>query len=108
MNPPYGREIKKWMEKAKRESENGSIIVCLVPVRPDTRWWWENCINGEIRFIRGRLRWPGSHTGASFGSAVVILGRGIEPKAIWWDVQSRGKRRLSPQYSDNKEPDMQE
>lgn len=94
MNPPYGREIKDWMRKAKAESEtkseNGSVVVCLVPARPDTEWWWENCIQGEIRFIRGRLQWPGSDTAAPFPSAVVILGNKIKSNVVWWDVQSKG------------------
>jgi phage N-6-adenine-methyltransferase len=86
MNPPYGREIKDWMKKAKAESLNGTTIVCLVPARPDTEWWWDNCIQGEIRFIRGRLKWPGSDTAAPFPSAVVILG-GQKSKVVWWDIQ---------------------
>ncbi len=85
MNPPYGREIKQWLAKASQEARNGSMVVCLVPARPDTEWWWENCIQGEIRFIRGRLQ---SHKGAwPFPSAVVILGR--PAKVVWWDVKAR-------------------
>jgi len=89
VNPPYGREIKAWMQKAKTESENGATVVCLVPARPDTEWWWENCIQGEIRFIRGRLQWPGSNTAAPFPSAVVVMGKQINAKVIWWDAQKR-------------------
>ena len=89
MNPPYGREISDWMKKARVESENGSTIVCLVPARTDTEWWWENCIQGEIRFIRGRLQWPGSDTAAPFPSAVIILGPKIKSKVVWWDVKSK-------------------
>jgi len=87
MNPPYGREIKDWMEKAKEEANKGATVVCLIPARPDTEWWWQNCIQGEIRFIRGRLQWPGSSTAAPFPSAVVVLKERIEAKVIWWDVQ---------------------
>jgi phage N-6-adenine-methyltransferase len=89
MNPPYGREIKEWMQKARLASENGAVVVCLVPARPDTEWWWENCIQGEIRFIRGRLQWPSSSTAAPFPSAVVILGENIESKVVWWNVQDK-------------------
>jgi len=87
INPPYGREIKDWMQKAKLASENGATVVCLIPARTDTEWWWENCIQGEIRFIRGRLQWPGSDTAAPFPSAVVILGK--KPKVVWWNVQQK-------------------
>lgn len=87
MNPPYGLEIPKWMQKAFKASQKDAKIICLVPARIDTDWWWENCIKGEIRFIKGRLHF--SNAGASpFPSAVVILGGNIEQKVIWWDVQS--------------------
>jgi phage N-6-adenine-methyltransferase len=89
MNPPYGREIKDWMQKTKNESKNGVTIVCLVPARPDTEWWWENCIQGEIRFIRGRLRWSRSNTVAPFPSAIIIIGPKIKSKVVWWDVQPK-------------------
>lgn len=36
MNPPYGRELPLWISKAKTESKNGVIVVCLVPARTDT------------------------------------------------------------------------
>ena len=40
MNPPYGRDIGKWIAKAYAEARhNGSTIVCLVPARTDTKWW---------------------------------------------------------------------
>jgi len=91
MNPPYGREIKEWMSKARSESGNGALIICLTPARTDTEWWWDNCIQGEIRFIRGRLQWPNSDTAAPFPSAVIILGKKIKQRVIWWDVQSKTK-----------------
>ena len=55
MNPPYGREIEKWMQKALQESERGATVVCLVPARTDTEWWHKYALQGEIRFIRGRV-----------------------------------------------------
>ncbi len=85
MNPPYGREIKLWMHRAKRAAQDGATIVCLVPARPDTEWWWDNCIQHEIRFIKGRLKWPPDNTTAPFPSAVVVMmpkGRG---KTVWWN-----------------------
>ena len=87
MNPPYGRDIKEWMQKAKEESKNGITTVCLVPARTDTEWWWDNCIDGEIRFIRGRLQFQNSDGAATFPSAVVIIGN--KPKVVWWNVQQK-------------------
>lgn len=75
LNPPYGREIGKWVEKARRSAdENGATVVCLLPARTDTRWWHEHCSLGHITFIKGRLKFGGSKNGAPFPSAIVVFG----------------------------------
>lgn len=81
MNPPYGRTIKEWMRKAYESSLAGATVVCLVPSRTDTAWWWDYAMKGEIRFIRGRLKFV-DNTGkpglaAPFPSAIVIF-RGVK------------------------------
>ena len=73
MNPPYGREIGKWVQKAHESSKAGATVVCLLPARTDTRWWHEHCVHGEVRFIRGRLKFGTATTSAPFPSAVVIF-----------------------------------
>lgn len=73
MNPPYGREIYLWMKKAHESSLNGATVVCLVPARTDTKWWHEFAMKGEIRFLKGRLKFGGGKTNAPFPSAVVIF-----------------------------------
>jgi len=85
MNPPYGREISQWIQKAYLESRKGATVVCLIPARTDTSYW-HNYIFGKakIEFLKGRIRFQnrllpswkadGSHkvSGAPFPSAVVI------------------------------------
>lgn len=73
MNPPYGREIKLWMEKAYKSSLCGATVVCLVPSRTDTIWWHDYAMKGEIEFIKGRLKFGGHKTSAPFPSAIVIF-----------------------------------
>ena len=73
MNPPYGREIGKWMAKAHAEAEAGSIVVCLIPARTDTRWWHDYAMKGEIRFLRGRIRFVGARHSAPFPSAIIVF-----------------------------------
>lgn len=72
MNPPYGRDIGKWVRKAYIESRKGAIVVCLVPSRTDTKWWHKYAMRGEIRFFEGRLSFDGIGT-APFPSALVIF-----------------------------------
>lgn len=73
MNPPYGREIKKWMRKAHESALQGATVVCLVPSRTDTIWWHEYAMPWEIRFIKGRLKFGGHQNSAPFPSALVIM-----------------------------------
>jgi phage N-6-adenine-methyltransferase len=74
MNPPYGKEIGKWMKKAYESSKNGACVVCLVPSRTDTRWWHDYAMKGKITFIKGRLKFGDSKNSAPFPSAIVIFG----------------------------------
>jgi len=92
MNPPYGTTIKDWMGKAKQEALNGSTVVCLVPARPDTNWWWDNVIEAEVRFIKGRLEFVGSPSAAPFPSAVIVMRPGLletQAKVVWWNIQNQ-------------------
>ncbi len=81
MNPPYGDEIVRWVRKAWESSRAGATVVCLVPARVDTGWWFDYCRHGEIRFLRGRLKFGGADTSAPFPSALVIFGR---PAGVVW------------------------
>jgi phage N-6-adenine-methyltransferase len=86
MNPPYGDEIRHWVKKAHDAAlDNGATVACLVPARVDTGWWWDYCRHAEIRFLRGRLRFGDSDTGAPFPSALVIFGR--PARVMWWEWQ---------------------
>ena len=53
-NPPYGPEIRKFLERA----QEAELAVFLVPARTDTKWFHEIVLPHakEIRFIKGRLR----------------------------------------------------
>lgn len=72
-NPPYGDALPECVRKAHAEFLKGNTVVLLVPARTDTKWW-VHCVDGEIRFIQGRLRFNGSKNSATFPSVVVVLG----------------------------------
>ena len=70
-NPPYGREIGRWVKKC---SEHDGVAVMLLPARTDTRWFHDFIYKkAEIRFIKGRLKFGGSKNSAPFPSMVVIF-----------------------------------
>jgi phage N-6-adenine-methyltransferase len=75
MNPPYGATIGQWMRKAHESARAGTaeLVVCLVPARTDTRWWHDFATEGEIRFLRGRLRFGDGKYPAPFPSALVVF-----------------------------------
>lgn len=71
MNPPYGREIGKWVKKA---AESKTQVVCLLPARTDTRWFHDFIYGkAEIRFVKGRLKFGGGQNSAPFPSMVVVF-----------------------------------
>lgn len=75
LNPPYGRHLQDWVQKAYSESQKGCTVVCLLPARTDTAWFHDYCLKyGEIRWIRGRLNFDGNHN-APFPSMIVIFRR---------------------------------
>lgn len=78
MNPPYGREVGKWIKKAYNESKKqNTVVVCLIPARTDTKYFHDYCKHGELRFLKGRLKFDdgsGRNGNATFPSVIVIFG----------------------------------
>ena len=76
-NPPYGREMPKWIAKCAEHGMRGGVAVMLIPARTDTRAFHDYIYHkAEIRFIRGRLKFGGVKNSAPFPSMVVVFGRG--------------------------------
>jgi phage N-6-adenine-methyltransferase len=78
MNPPYSN-IAPWVEKAWRESLNGSTIVALLPAATDTNWFWD-WVKGkaEIRFIKGRVQFeppPGVKASSNPHASILAIYR---------------------------------
>ena len=76
-NPPYGREIGKWVKKC---SEHRGLAVMLIPARTDTKWfhdyiWMQD--NVSVSFLPGRIKFEGAKYSAPFPSMIVTF-RGPE------------------------------
>lgn len=80
VNPPYGRTIGDWVEKAYRESIGAHrhiTVVMLLPARTDTSWFHDYCLpHGEIRFLRGRLSFEGQPKGRCPFPSMIVIFRG--------------------------------
>jgi len=84
MNPPYGREIGKWVKKAYETSlpdlfHDKARVVGLIPARPDTKYWFNYIfLKAWVIFLKGRLKFSnpgvGECIGAPFPSALVFWG----------------------------------
>lgn len=76
LNPPYGRIISKFIDKAILEWEQGRAkrIVMLLPSRTCTKWfhWLYEHPNATIRFYKGRLRFNDANP-APMPSMLVVL-----------------------------------
>jgi hypothetical protein len=78
-NPPYGRDIWRWLEKCVEAGwEDEAEVIALVPARTDTSWWQRYCSPPEpayaVCFWAGRLTFKGAPAPAPFPSALVYWG----------------------------------
>ena len=81
MNPPYGREIKDWVEKAYKESlKEKTVVVALIPARTDTSYWHSYIFGKakDLRFLKGRVKFEQKNgkvkNTAPFPSAIIVWG----------------------------------
>ena len=73
-NPPYGREMPKWIRKCYDHMMGGGIAVMLIPARTDTKAFHDYIYGkAELRFVRGRLKFGGATNSAPFPSMVVVF-----------------------------------
>lgn len=74
LNPPYGKDLRKWVEKAFLERKKGANIVMLIPSRTDTSYWHDFIFDQDgvtVNFLRGRLKFGGLNKPAPFPSALI-------------------------------------
>lgn len=79
-NPPYGRDVNKWVKKCWEEvyQKKCKLAIMLLPARTDTLWFHNYIYNkAEVRFLKGRLKFGQLNWSAPFPSMIVIF-RGVE------------------------------
>jgi phage N-6-adenine-methyltransferase len=73
-NPPYSN-IDLWVQKCYEESVRSQIIVMLIPVRTDTKYFHKYIYKkADIRFIKGRVKfvYKKCKNAAPFPSMIVV------------------------------------
>jgi site-specific DNA-methyltransferase (adenine-specific) len=88
LNPPYGRNVGKWIDKAIEQQAKGCTVVMVLMACTDTKWWaqlWG--FASEVRFLTGRVKFLDAdgheQSACPKGTAIVVLrpfGGGREPK----------------------------
>lgn len=79
MNPPYGRELPRWVEKAKESAKAGALVVGLLPASTDSAWWHEHIVGqAEVRYLRKRPRFliytdAGTKWNSPFQPCVIVI-----------------------------------
>jgi len=72
-NPPYS-DLKRWIKKCHEETQNGCLVVMLIPARTDTIAFHEYIYGRyEIEFLKGRLKFGDSVNSAPFPSMLVLM-----------------------------------
>lgn len=58
-NPPYGRNLPTWIQKAYIEMYKGAKICMLIPASVGTKYWHCNIINvvDKIMLFDSRIKW---------------------------------------------------
>lgn len=75
-NPPYGRQLKNWVQKCYEESCKGATVVMLIFAVTDTKFWHEYCMKArEIRLVEGRIRFvnPDGRQGPATKSSAIVV-----------------------------------
>lgn len=88
MNPPFNKELKKWVIKARNESKkHNSVVCCLVPFRGNTVWFKDVCMDAEIRFIIGEVNFNDLDRGLWLPMCLMIFGTGKQGQFSYIDYK---------------------
>ena len=82
VNPPYS-ECERWLERAAVLAEqNQALSVCLVPLRPNTRYWarWVWPRAHELRVLDRRVSFAGYQERAPMALCVIVYAPTSRPR----------------------------
>ena len=80
-NPPYGREIGKWVRKAYEEAQSGATIVLLIPARTDTSYFHD--------YILGHAESGGCEGGCGLRMKMGWFTHLRHSRPWWWSTTER-------------------
>jgi phage N-6-adenine-methyltransferase len=74
MNPPY-TELGRWVKKAYEASQQGAVVVALLPVFTDAGWFHDYGSHATIDLLKGRLQFTNRNANGytPFGHGVFVF-----------------------------------
>lgn len=90
-NPPYDRDIKKWLHKFIQQQAIGKTIIALLPAKTDTNWWHDMVVPyADTLFLKGRVAFEPADDALTdfnpkFASALCIYHSAHQPTVKWLD-----------------------
>lgn len=111
-NPPYGRDIGKWMERCVHESFEPAFyrgsnttfktVIGLVFARTDTRWFhdWVVPWASMVYFIKGRLKFEHSdgRTGPAPAPSMLVVWSGSKSETCRFATICREEGIIDPRH----------
>lgn len=93
-NPPYGKAMQAWVEKAVEEAASGSEVLLLLSAARWEQGWWQTFISKVpyVCFIRGRVSFIRPSTGDRVSGntyANMFAGLGIRRPVDWAEAFGR-------------------
>jgi len=77
VNPPYSRQKKKWVAKAREEIKKDRVEFIVFLCRGDSSTdWWHGLFEdaSHVCFLDSRVRFIGAKSSARFSSHIFVLG----------------------------------
>jgi phage N-6-adenine-methyltransferase len=77
VNPPYSREKKKWVAKAREEVKKDRVEFIVFLCRGDSSTdWWHGLFEdaSHVCFLDSRMKFIGANSSARFPSHIFVLG----------------------------------
>lgn len=118
LNPPYGRTLKHWIEKASGECGRGvDLVVTLIYANVDTNYWRDFVSTCEhtaaVIFIHGRVHFvsvdEGQVNASPKGSALIVYSKtkrdGPAPH-LYWDYKNQPLDDVLAQLPDHVRADI--
>ena len=75
MNPPYGKDLPKWLEKAYKETRKPRCtVVAFIPASTETKWWHEWVVGkaDKVIYHKGRVQFDGAEWPAKYANVAVV------------------------------------